>query len=175
MADGKTERAQRHDRPEVAEDIVFQERTWAVQRMGWWAMALLIAAALAGLFATGPLSSAETRDGTGALTVGYDRFQRHATPSSLRLHLGRELTAADAVAVHINSALADAVEVERMVPRPQHAKLTASGVEYTFAVAEPGRPASIRFILAPSAVGLLRAEIGLTGREPARFTVFVYP
>jgi hypothetical protein len=160
---------------QVSEDMRFQERTWAMQRVGWWAMGLLLVAALAGLFATGPLSWAETRDASGSLRVEYARFQRHMAPFTLRLHLAPEAVPGNTVSVHVNNALADAIEVQKIVPQPQQTKVTPTGVEYTFATAEAAKPASIRFFLNSDEVGLLRAEIGLSGRAPARFSVFVYP
>ena len=46
---------------EVGQDLDFQRREWAVQRVGWGAMALVILAALLGLFgSSGPLSRAAT-------------------------------------------------------------------------------------------------------------------
>src|SRR3712207_4138009 len=42
---------------EVAEDLTFQRREWAAQRVGWVLLALVIAAALAGLLGRGPLST----------------------------------------------------------------------------------------------------------------------
>jgi hypothetical protein len=160
---------------EVSEDMKFQERTWAAQRVGWWVMALLLASAMAGLFATGPLSWAETRDPSGLLRVEYERFQRHMAPVTLRLHLVPEAVPGNTVAIHVSRALADAIEVQKIVPEPQQTKITPTGVEYTFAMAETGKSASVRLFLNSDEMGLLRAEIGLSGREPAHFSVFIYP
>lgn len=162
-------------RPQVAEDMRFQERTWFVQRIGWWAMGLFLLATLAGLFANGPLSSAETRDPSGLVLVEYERFLRHRAPTHLQVHLSPEAVAGSVISLRINHALAHALEAEKIVPRPQDAKVTSAGVEYIFGVVEPGRPTSIRLPVNPDGVGPLQAELGLSSREPARFTMFIYP
>lgn len=38
----------------VSEDMAFQHRTWVVQRVAWAALALLLIAAMLGLFSVGP-------------------------------------------------------------------------------------------------------------------------
>jgi hypothetical protein len=45
---------QRHGDLEIQEDLPFQRREWLVERVAWGVMALLIVAALLGLFGTGP-------------------------------------------------------------------------------------------------------------------------
>ncbi len=61
------------------------------------------------------------------------------------------------------------------MPEPHGTKLTPTGVEYTFAMADVGKPAAIRLILNPDGFGIGHAEIGVSGRAPARFSVFIYP
>jgi hypothetical protein len=43
---------------QIDEDLNFQRREWKIQRAGWVTMALVIIAALLGVFGAGPLSSA---------------------------------------------------------------------------------------------------------------------
>jgi hypothetical protein len=161
---------------DLDEDMSFQERTWTIQRIGWWVMALVVLAALAGLFATGPLSRAETSDPAGVLRVEYGRFLRSMAPSTLRLHVGKPLTPFDnAVPIRVSGPLAKAIKPEAITPEPIHAKAMSSGVEYVFALAEPGKAASIRFDFVTEGIGPIHAEIGIAGREPARISMFIYP
>ena len=157
------------------EDITFQERTWAAQRIGWWAMALFLAAALAGLFATGPLSQAMTTDPAGALRVEYEHFQRNMAPSAMWVHVGSAAPSEDAIAIRVNDKLAAAIKVEAITPEPEHARVTSAGIEYTFAAAEPKKAAPIRFDFTSNGFGPIQDEIGLADREPARFTIFIHP
>ena len=160
---------------QINEDMRLQERTWTVQRLGWWAMGLVLLAALAGLFATGPLSWAEFQDSGGQVRVEVGRFQRQMAPKPLNVHIAPGATAGNTVTLIMNRALASAVGSEQIVPFPQHAKVTPEGVEYTFPTAGPGQAASVRFIFNTDELGRVRAEVGLPGREPARFTLVVYP
>lgn len=157
MLDGPSPLERKNDSVQVAEDMTFQERTWIIQRFGWCAMALLILAALAGLFATGPLSSAKAHDPGGLLRVEYERFLRHRAPNTMRLHLSAQAVTGNVVSIRINNALADGIQAEKITPQPQETKATAAGVEYTFAVAEPSQPASVRFSLNSDGVGPLEA------------------
>ncbi|MGH8176377.1 MAG: hypothetical protein ACREV5_08970 [Steroidobacter sp.] len=138
-------------------------------------MGLLLLAALAGVFAVGPVSSAEARDPSGLMQVGYQRFQRYGAHSDLRIFLAAAATSGGSVAIRMNSAFADAAEIQSIVPEPQHAKAMRDGVEFTFQVAEPGEPAMVRFSFKPQRMGAVHAEIALADRPPARFDSFVYP
>ena len=59
---------------EISQDLTFQRRSWIVQRVGWVMLALLILAALGGLFGPGPLSRARAGPHDGPLWVEYQRF-----------------------------------------------------------------------------------------------------
>ena len=61
---------------ELDRHLPFQRREWRAQQIGWIALGLFLAAALAGLFGGGPLSSARASDPGGGLTVDYQRFVR---------------------------------------------------------------------------------------------------
>ena len=60
---------------EIAQDMTFQRRSWAVQRVGWGVVAVTIGAALLGLLGSGPLSRS-TAVAPGAFAVEYERFVR---------------------------------------------------------------------------------------------------
>jgi hypothetical protein len=69
---------------QIDEDLAFQRREWKIQRVGWGAMALVIIAALLGVFGTGPLSNATLeREG---LRLEYERFCRFAAANGYRFH-----------------------------------------------------------------------------------------
>lgn len=161
---------------QINDDMPLQRRTWIVERIGWIVMGILVLAALAGVFATGPASWAEAHDPSGQVRVEYERFQRHMAPFSLQVHIAPESVSGDTIAVRLNADLVNAIQVQKVVPEPQNAKATADGIAYTFAVLEPGKPAALHFsFLVSRTFGTVDARIGLSGRPPARFTIFVYP
>lgn len=159
----------------VDEDMAWQRRTWAVQRIGWLAMGGLVLATLSGVFGYGPVSWQEASDPAGLLRVEYERFQRQGSEFTLRVDVATQAAADNAVPLRVSGSFLDAVEVRGIVPEPREARSFGADVEYVFPVAQPGQPTTIRFTLKLREVGSYAAEIGLSGRDPARFTQFVYP
>jgi hypothetical protein len=160
---------------EVDEDMAWQRRTWAIQRIGWCAMGGLVLTALTGVFGYGLLSWEQASDPAGLLRVEYERFQRQGAEFTLRVDVAPEATTHDAVPLRVSGTFLDAVEVKGIVPEPREARSLGGDVEYVFPMAQPSRAATIRLALKLREVGSHSAEIGLGGREPARFTQFVYP
>ena len=160
---------------QVDEDMVWQRRTWVVQRLGWCAMGVLVLTALTGVFGYGSLSWQQASDPAGLVRVEYERFQRQGSEFSLRVDIATQATTEDAVPLRVSGTFLDAVEVKGIVPEPREARSHGGDVEYIFPMAQSGQPATIRFALKLRKVGCHSAEIGLGGREPARFTQFVYP
>ena len=61
---------------------------WALQRIGWAVMALVVLVGLVGLFGTGPLSRATAGEEEAPLFVEeYERFARFMLPTTLRVRL----------------------------------------------------------------------------------------
>lgn len=160
---------------DVDEDMAWQRRTWTVQRLGWFVMGALAVAALSGVFGHGPLSRREASDPAGLVRVEYERFERQLSEHTLKVVIAPGTTTGDAVSLRLNGAFLDAAEVREIVPRPREEWSSGQDVEYVFPVAQPGQPATIRFVLKLKEAGTVEAEVGLAGREPARFTQFVYP
>lgn len=75
--------------PEIARiegQLGFQRRFWVAERIGWFAMAGLLLAALLGLLgAGGPLATAERR--VQGVSVTWARFQRLGRATPLRITL----------------------------------------------------------------------------------------
>ena len=160
---------------QVSEDMELQRRTWAVERVGWIIMALVVLAALLGLFSTGPLSSATARDPAGLVSIEYDRFARYVAPSTLRVDFSAAAAAGDRISLRMNRDLAEAIRIEQIQPQPEQAKATADGMNFVFNLAGPGQPGRVYFALRPETIGLLRGELGVAGQPPARLAQFVYP
>jgi hypothetical protein len=160
---------------EVDEDMAWQRRTWVIQRIGWLTMGGLVLTALTGVFGHGPVSWRQASDPAGLVRVEYERFERQYSEHTLRVDIAPHATAGDAIILRLNGAFLDAAEVKGIVPEPRGTRSVGSDVEYIFPVAQLGQPATIRFSLKLREAGSVKGEIGLNGREPARFTQFVYP
>jgi hypothetical protein len=158
---------------DLVDDISFQERTWRVQRVGWVVMVLLVAAALAGVFARGPLSRAEAQ-GAG-LRIEYERFERYQAPSEIRVRPTPEAVADGSVALMLDGDYAERVQVERIDPEPERAAPTAGGHVLYFPVPRDARPGTVTFRIRPQRVGLVHGRIGIAGAAPVSFTQLVWP
>ena len=118
---------------ELDRHLPFQRREWRAQQIGWIALGLFLAAALAGLFGGGPLSSARASDPGGGLTVDYQRFVRAGAAHRLLFEIAT--SGAGPVELRLSRAYVDAVRVEHVLPPP--ASTTSSG-EWTTFVFAPG-------------------------------------
>jgi hypothetical protein len=158
---------------DLVDDIAFQEKTWRVQRVGWVVMALLVAAALAGVFARGPLSRAEAQ-GQG-LRIEYQRFERYQAPSEINVRLTPEAVVDGSVAIVLDSDYAKRVPLERIDPEPERSAPTAGGHILYFPVPRDAQPGTVILQIRPQRVGLVHGRIGVAGAAPVSFTQLVWP
>ncbi|WP_201861390.1 hypothetical protein [Microvirga soli] len=174
-ASGRNSKPKEARSVQVDEDMVWQRRTWTIQRLGWLAMGGLVLTALTGVFGYGPVSCQQATDPAGLVRVEYERFQRQGSEFTLRVDVAPQATADNVVPLRVSGSFLDAVEVKGIAPEPREARSLGADIEYMIPVAQSGQAATIRFALKLREVGSHSAEIGLSGREPARFTQFVYP
>jgi hypothetical protein len=159
---------------EIEKDPALQARFWRIQRIGWVVIAVLIVAAMGGMFAGGPLSWAAASDPGNRLRVEYERFMRQDASYRLRVliapHTGR------VVDLHIGSAFLDAVRIEDIAPQPRSHAVAGDGHVLRFRTAgEEAEPAAVTLTVQPERVGIVSGAIGIAGEPPAQFTQFVYP
>ena len=138
-------------------------------------MGALLLAGLAGVFANGPLSWATAHDPNTLVQIAYERFQRHAAPGILTAQLAPPASDGGTVSLYLNEALVNAVKIEKIVPEPMQATAAERGIAYTIAVTGPGQRTQVRLFFTWQQTGIVRGDIGLVGRPPARFNQFVYP
>lgn len=156
------------------EDQATTEREWRVQRAGWVVMALVVAAALAGVFGTGPLSWSSASAGDGSLTVEYSRFVRNGGPLALHLRVASSAAADGEVRVVLGQELLDSLEVSQIVPQPRSQASTGDGVVLTFALEGDG-PLQATVSATGDAMGRRDAAVGLDGEPPLEFWQVFYP
>lgn len=152
---------------EVAQNLELQQRGWVIQRVGWAVMALVLAAAAAGLFGGGPLSRAEAQ--AGALRVEYPRFARREAVTTLKVHLppAREGEAH----LWLERAYLEKLRIARIEPPPARVLAGAQRITYAFA-AEGGAAVSIHLQFIDS--GALAGTLG-SGAAALAVRHFVYP
>lgn len=145
------------------------------ERIACFVMALISAAALAGLLGNGPLSTTVNADPWGLLHAELGRFQRNSAPTEMRLHVAQLATAGNYVEIEFQHSFLDAFKVEPTVPEPERTVARANGIILVFAI-KPGDATPVwRFKLVLRSIGLTVVELGLPGREALKRTVLIYP
>lgn len=162
----------------IHEDIDFQRKTWIAQRVTWAIMALIVLAAIAGMFG-GTMSRVERRESSGRLSVTYERVQRHLAPTQVRVSILAE--GIQSPSVQISDSIGKVVEQLAVMPAPRLSTLHAAGPIFTFdAIPSVGGRLDIFVELVPISYGSLAGEIALVeadGRPYASvpISVFVLP
>jgi hypothetical protein len=135
----------------VGEDLEFQQKWWAFEKLVWTFFGLILLLTLLGLFGRGWLAHAQTKSPDGQLTVKYDGIQRTGTPSDMTVIFGSDAVRNWQVRLYLSESVINRLGAQRISPQPQTSSLGDGGVTYTFPAA--GRPASVVISLQPSGPG----------------------
>jgi hypothetical protein len=156
------------------DDGRFHRREVSMQRVGMAALGLFLLAGLAGVFGSGPLSSAQIDAGNGT-RVEYQRLARAASPIELRLTTLR----ADppVLQLWLSRSFVDAIELEDVTPEPERVAIHGDRLLIDIAVATPRDSLPVTVVLGyqPRAMGRIHGEIGLAGGPAARFRQVIFP
>lgn len=158
---------------EIQEDPAYRRLFWKIQRAGWLAMMLVVAAGLLGVFGRGPLSRASVEDAQAAWRLEYERFGRYESLQPLRLDV--QPGNARQTSVWLDQGYLADVRVDRIVPEPVREELSADGILYVFEWQPGQRPGRITFYVTFERLGLVEGRIGRTPALAQAFSQFVYP
>ena len=151
---------------QIDADLNFQRRIWTAQRIGWFVVAIVMMAALLGLFGGGPISRASAQ-GDG-VDISYERFARLQQATRVHISLGPEARSQLA----LSRRYLDAVHVEQITPEPREIAAAGGWLVYHFTGAGP---ISITFTVTPEHSGGLSGAVQITGGRAVVFEQFVYP
>ncbi len=164
---------------EVNENLKFQRRDWAAQRVGWVAMGTVVVAALLGLFGgTGLLggSQAKASSEDAVVSVSYERFLRFMKPTTLEIDLGREAGKEGKVSVWLDRRYLEGFQVQQITPQPSSAKSGPKRSTYLFEVDASSGTTAVSFDLLPEQrIGPLKGVVRIDDGKPVSFEQFVYP
>lgn len=136
-------------------------RAWRFERVGWSAIALLLAAGLAGLFGDGMLAAATVASEDGSTVAQFERIVRHGAPTQIQLELAPSSAGTDTLVVlSLDDRYLDAVDVSRITPEPIRVIALAGGVAYHLLRAHPAERMTITLAVQPGAPGVQRAGVG---------------
>lgn len=147
---------------------------WRAERIGWGVMAILLVAAMLGLFGDGPLSRARAGSDR-AFGIEYHRLVRSSAPSLYRVHVQPSMVRDGTLRLRIDRTLVDRMELESIVPAPEQETLGPGYTEFTFLLAPGARPAVIDLRYRPATFGVVRGRISIAGEHALAIEQFAYP
>jgi hypothetical protein len=159
---------------EIEQDITFQRREWAIQRVGWWVLAFFVVAAALGLFGNGPISHARAGGPGAPLWLEYERFVRASAPSRLTLHLGSPAASNVTQEIRINRPFFDGIRIERIIPVPMRVVLDTSHSTFVFGPEQLRNGGAVILDFQPSSAGLYTGVVASDASSELRFTQFSY-
>ena len=155
------------NRLQLDQDLAFQRANWRFERIGWGVMAVLVLAALLGLFGKGPLSDATARTDNAALN--YQRFSHWESPDRLTFHIRAP---GEQTVLRLSRAYLERVRVEEITPAPVSTRALSEWIEFKF---HTGGESTITFHIQPQTFGLQRAQYVVDNGARVAFWQFVYP
>lgn len=159
---------------ELEQDPSAWRREWRFERFGWVMLALIVVAALAGVFGDGPAARRDHRSAVGSLRVEYDRVVRYGAATVIVVTIGAR-EPADSVAVfRLGRPFLDGFDVEVISPEPVETRATAGFVEYHLRRAAPGTATRIDLNATPRRRWRQSARLG-TDAGTLDLPLFVLP
>jgi len=160
---------------QIEENRAHSRLEWRIERVGWAVMALLLAAGLLGLLGYGPLSQVQAGD-PGTLSVTYDRLQRSSAPSEYRFTIAPSLARDGQFHLRFDDALLEEVDIESIIPEPEHVRAGPGYTEYRFAMAAAGEsPVRVQFQFKQTTFGHVRGSVSAEGAAPLVIDQIVLP
>jgi hypothetical protein len=136
-------------------------RGWLLERIGWVAMAIVIAGAAGGVFGRGWFSETQAAAGD-ELTVRYSRLSRAHMPEELAVDwLPRDGEAA----LWIARSYLDEFEIREIRPPPSAVVGGSERIYYTFHALDATARMNVRFTLQALRGGTLRGRLGTNDVE----------
>jgi hypothetical protein len=152
----------------------WQIREWQVQRLAWVLAALVLTAAMLGLFGGGVLSATTARSPDGTIEVSYERFVRKDATEVLQVRVTPDQDAGSAT-VFLGAEWVDAVIIEGIEPQPDTVSAAEGGMLLEIPT-EDAAPVQLRVSFRPDAVGVVSASFAVApGAEGAPLWQLTYP
>jgi hypothetical protein len=153
------------------DDLAHERAIWKLQHFAWTFFALVLIAALLGLFGNGVASRARAEK--SGLSLEYERFGRYQAPSTLELRLSAG--GSTLPAVWIARDFVDEIEIQQIDPTPELVKVARDRLIYIFNVAQTNDAIAITFHFKPDGYGRARGRVGLMDGPELIFSQFIYP
>lgn len=156
----------------VEEDMRMQQRVWRFERVGWYALVLIVILATAGLFGNGPLSNALATSSDGRLQVEYQRLSRSGSVDKLRITV-RGISG-QPVMVMLGGSLVQEASIETLQPEPQASFSQGDSLLLQVGTRQDGI-ATLYLTLRSDYVGKLDGIVKAGLSSTVHFYTFLYP
>jgi hypothetical protein len=160
---------------EINQDLELEHRFSILQRIGWGAMALALAAGLLGLLGPGPLSARVAGAQGDALWVEYQRFGRFQAPLTMHLHLHPNTATSQSLRVWLGQEYVVGLQLKQIVPQPTRTELADGRYIFTFPIADGISDAIVTLTFEPEEFGSFHGVVGLEGSSTVELDQFIYP
>lgn len=156
----------------VLEDMTYQVKVWRFERLGWYAMVLLVVLALLGLFSHGWLSTRDIHGGDGKVRVQYEMFHRNGSTNAMQISV---MGVPDAtVELELSAAILDGFTIETLQPQPLRARSAGQGLKLWLQTDAQGQ-ATLYLTLRGEGLGVFRSRITSPGAMPVDLDQFIFP
>ncbi|MEN5110064.1 hypothetical protein ABE521_14575 [Pseudomonas sp. TWI672] len=156
----------------VEEDMPMQQRVWRFERVGWYALVLIVLMALAGLFGNGPLSDAQLVSTDGRVAVAYQRLSRSGTSENVRITVHG--IAGQPVMILLGGDLLRQASIEMLQPQPQKSLSHGESLLLQLGTSKDG-VATLYLTLRSEHVGPLEGIVSAGPQSAVHFSTFLYP
>ena len=156
----------------VEEDMRMQQRVWRFERVGWYALVLVVLLGLAGVFGNGPLSNAQVTSEDGRVHVEYQRLSRSGTTDNLRITVRGK--PGEPVVVVLGGSLLREASIETMQPQPQVSRSHGQSLLLQLGTSHDGM-ATLYLTLRSEHVGRLEGVVRAGQDSTVQFATFLYP
>jgi hypothetical protein len=159
---------------EMDEDMGFQKREWAFQRIGWAVLGIFVLGALAGFFGPGPASRTQVEQ--RLLRVDYQRFAHRDAPTPVEVTYRHKQGDTSLVLIFDSGCLANA-QLEEARPEPKAVMARhAEGLSFQFDLAPEAEWTKLHFQLRPEKLGRRKCMVRVDEESvPLEFAQYVYP
>ena len=154
---------------EINQDLAFERRSWRIRQIANVVFAVLLLAALLGVFGSGVVSDASRESPSNSFVVEYDRFLRFGAPATLHVELrsgGSETN------VSVSRSYLNQFDIRGVKPQPESVTALPDRMVFTF---KYEAPTAVDFNLLPRQPGRQRGTVTVDGEDPVTFSQWVYP
>lgn len=156
----------------IVEDMARQRRAWRIERVGWYALLVLIALTLLGLFSKGPLSTTTATSSDGSLTVNYERFSRNGAEERMLIRArgqpGQHLEVA------LPAGLLEGVALEAL--QPQTGPAYSRDRDLIIPLRADAQGTAVLYLtLRSDGAWLFKGDVGLSTGAQVAVSKFIYP